>query len=222
MRSIRSKTSPGVVLGVIAILIALSGTSIALPGRNSVDSGDIKKNAVRTSDVKNQNLKGADVAPNTLTGADINEGSLGTVPTAGSAQPSGSAGGDLAGSYPNPSVGANKINSANVVNNSLARDDLGPGSVGPSELGSIVERVNQGSIVDVVAQNNAWSTSGSITASCLAGEQLLGAAAHFDGTGNNLATQELDTDFTANSVTGQGISDAGGTVNFVVTAICIQ
>ena len=64
-----------------------------------------------------------------MTGADINEGSLGTVPTAGSAQPSGSAGGDLAGSYPNPSVGANKINSANVVNNSLARDDLGPGSV---------------------------------------------------------------------------------------------
>ena len=133
MRSIRSKTSPGVVLGVIAILIALSGTSIALPGRNSVDSGDIKKNAVRTSDVKNQNLKGADVAPNTLTGADINEGSLGTVPTAGSAQPSGSAGGDLAGSYPNPSVGANKINSANVVNNSLGVDDLGADSVAASD-----------------------------------------------------------------------------------------
>jgi hypothetical protein len=222
MRSIRSKISPGVVLGVIAILIALSGTSIALPGRNSVDSGDIKKNAVRTPDVKNQNLRGADVAPNTLTGADINEGSLGTVPSAGSAQPSGSAGGDLAGSYPNPSVGANKINSANIVNNTLGADDLGANSVAASELGSIVEHVNQGSIVDVVAQNGAWSTSGSITASCLAGEQLLGAAAHFDGTGNNLATQELDTDFTANSVTGQGISDAGGTVNFVVTAICIQ
>lgn len=222
MRSIRSKASPGVVLGVIAILIALSGTSIALPGTNSVDSGDIKKNAVRTSDVKNQNLKGRDVAPNTLTGSDINEGSLGTVPTADSARPSGPAGGDLAGSYPNPSVGPNTINSANVVNDSLGADDLGADSVAASELGPIVERVNQGSIIDVVAQNGAWSPSGPITASCLAGEQLLGAAAHFDGTGNNLATQELDTNFTANSVTGQGISDAGGTVNFVVTAICIS
>jgi len=49
MRTIRSKVSPGVVLGVIAILIALSGTSIALPGKNTVDSGDIKKNAVKSS-----------------------------------------------------------------------------------------------------------------------------------------------------------------------------
>ncbi len=163
MRSIRSKTSPGVVLGVIAILIALSGTSIALPGTNSVDSGDIKKNAVRTSDVKNQNLKGADVAPNTLTGADINEGSLGTVPTAGSAQPSGSAGGDLAGSYPNPSVGANKINSAKR-RRTTASPAMTSGRGRSGHRSSGLDRTSdatQGSIIDLVAQNGVWPTSGS-------------------------------------------------------------
>ncbi|HKG36446.1 MAG TPA: hypothetical protein VKA89_08425 [Solirubrobacterales bacterium] len=197
MRSIHRKVSPGVVLGVVAILIALSGTSIALPGKNSVDSGDIKKNAVRTADVKNQNLRGIDVAADTLTGSDINESTLGTVPSAETARPTGAAGGDLSGTYPDPT------------------------------LGSIVKRENQGSILDVTA-NGTWTSSGNIPVSCQAGERLIGAAAHFDGGGSssNFAIQDINPDFTTNSVTGEGISDAGGglanQVNFIVTAICLQ
>jgi hypothetical protein len=55
---------------------ALSGTAVALPGKNSVDSGDIKRGAVKRSDigknavtspkVKNSSLRAEDFAPGQL------------------------------------------------------------------------------------------------------------------------------------------------------------
>jgi hypothetical protein len=94
MRKFR-KPSPAMAVAFIALLAALSGTAVALPGKNRVDSGDIKNNSVRTNDirngnvttkdVKNNNLRSNDIRNNTLTGNDINEGSLGQVPLAASA-----------------------------------------------------------------------------------------------------------------------------------------
>lgn len=59
--------SPALILAFVALVAALgTGSAFALKGKNTVDTGDIKKNAVRSSDVKN----------NSLTGADINEATL--------------------------------------------------------------------------------------------------------------------------------------------------
>jgi hypothetical protein len=106
------KPSPAMAVAFIALLAALSGTAVALPGKNSVDSGDIKNNAVRTQDirngnvttkdVKNNNLRSNDIRNNTLTGNDVNEGSLGQVPSANSA---------------NSASTANTANTANIANN---------------------------------------------------------------------------------------------------------
>jgi hypothetical protein len=200
--AVRKKLTFSNVVSLIALFVVLGGAAFAAVSKNSIGTKQLKPNAVHTSDIANGAVTTKKIKNDAVTGAKVNESTLGTVPTAGTARPTGPASGDLSGSYPNPTLGA--------------------GSVGASELGQVVKHENQGSIVDVVGGNGAWTTSGNITASCDAGERLLGAAGHFDGSGNNLAIQDLNPDFTANSVTGEGISDAGGTVNFIVTAICLK
>jgi hypothetical protein len=69
----------------VALLLALCGTAIALPGRNTVDSGDIKKSGVRSGDIAKNAVTGSKVKNNSLKGADVLESSLGTVPSAASA-----------------------------------------------------------------------------------------------------------------------------------------
>ena len=82
--------SPAAALAFIALVAALSGTAIALPGKNTVDSADIKngqvkgkdigRNAVTGLKIKNGSATSADVRNNSLKGADIDESSLGQVP----------------------------------------------------------------------------------------------------------------------------------------------
>jgi hypothetical protein len=89
------KPSPAMAVAFVALLAALSGTAIALPGTNSVDSGDIVNNTVRGKDIrngsvggkdiKNGSVKSLDVGDDSLTGTDINEGTLGKVPSAANA-----------------------------------------------------------------------------------------------------------------------------------------
>ena len=89
------RPSPAMAVAFIALLAALSGTAVALPGKNTVDSGDLKNaqvtgrdianNAVTGRKIKNGAVGSGDVTDNSLTGADVNEGSLGQVPSAASA-----------------------------------------------------------------------------------------------------------------------------------------
>ena len=72
MQSKVRRPSPALIVAIVALVAALAGTAVALPGKNSVKGNDIAKNAVKSSDVKNDKL----------TGTDINESTLGTVPNA--------------------------------------------------------------------------------------------------------------------------------------------
>jgi hypothetical protein len=105
MRIMNSRPSPGMALAFVALLVALSGTAVALPGRNTVDSGDIK----------NRTIRGRDVRGNTLTGLDISERKLGKVPSAGKADTAGSAdSATTAGSAGTAALAATALNAGTV------------------------------------------------------------------------------------------------------------
>jgi hypothetical protein len=93
-------------VGYVACFLALSGTAAALPGTNTVDSGDIINREVRTVDLSpgavtasrlaDAAVTGPKVLDDALTGADIDESSL-------------VAGGDVAGSLTGLELGANTV-----------------------------------------------------------------------------------------------------------------
>ena len=127
----RGRPSPAMAVAFVALLAALSGTAVALPGRNTVDSGDLKRGAVKTSDIargavtgskiqngaitgskiQNGTITGAKLANDTVTGAQINESTLGTVPRAERANTAGTA------EHANTAGTAGNANTANTAGN---------------------------------------------------------------------------------------------------------
>ena len=156
------------------------------------------------------------MADNSLTGTEIVEASLGQVPsanqaaTAGTAAPTGAAGGSLTGTYPSPSLadgavttaklGADAVTGAKVADGSLTGSDLQAGSVSgtqvtdlsigaadlqagaitPGKLGTITRRVASVTIAGGTGQNGAYIT-GEQTVNCQAGELALTGEAYWAG-----------------------------------------
>jgi len=72
-RILRRRPSPSMVVALIALFAALSGTAFAV----SINSGDIVNNSLKSADLKNgKAVKGIDVKNDALTGADVLESSL--------------------------------------------------------------------------------------------------------------------------------------------------
>jgi hypothetical protein len=103
--------SPALVIACVALFVSLGGVSYGV-ATGSIDSREIKNNTIRSKDVRNNTLRtfdirnnevrgfdirnstiqGRDVAFDTITGADVSEGSLGKVPSAGTADNATTAG----------------------------------------------------------------------------------------------------------------------------------
>jgi hypothetical protein len=63
-------------VSVLSLFVALGGGAMALQGKNSVDSGDIKNGTLKSKDIGDGTIQGKDVKGNTLKAGDIDETSL--------------------------------------------------------------------------------------------------------------------------------------------------
>ena len=170
-----SRPSPALVISVIALIVAMGGTSYAafrLPA-GSVGTKQLATGAVSTAKIKNGAVTGSKVAKNSITGANIIVGSLGNVPSATNAAHALVA--DTA------SNASHAINADNATNASHATNaDNATSSASTAALGSVAYRFDTSAgPIDVPACSDNPCTpdkvgTASIFATCPQGTVAIG------------------------------------------------
>jgi hypothetical protein len=230
-RLLRRRPSPGTVIAFIALFVAMSGVSYGLAGSNTVFGDDIRRNAVGASEIKRNGVRAAEIRRNAvsraeirsdavgpsevrddtdagggLTGLQINESTLGEVPNAAAADTATTA---TTATTAN-SVSANGVNTAAIEDNAVTSAKLGP--------------VTQRETTVVVADPGAGGGTNTATASCLAGEQLLGGGAVWGGTFTAAEAAQLHLVHSRPNVTNwlaRGFNDSGANRTLFVRALCL-
>ena len=173
--------TPALVLSIVAVFMALSGAAVALPGQNTVTSGDIVDNTIKSVDLKdNKAVDSIDVVDEAITATDVAP--------------------DAAG-----------------------QSELAPNSVRASELGDGIHAHTNSTLVNGGTGQNANYNTGTVTASCAAGEELLSGSGHWaDGqAGEELVLSEVQLNHNTEQVTVRGGNDSGTDRTVVAVAHCL-
>jgi hypothetical protein len=124
-----SRLSYANVMATAAMFVALGGASYA--------ALKLPKNSVGAAQLQNKSVTPPKVAPSTMALLKGQKGDAGAPGAQGPAGPAGSdasfngaaAGGDLAGTYPNPSIGTGKVTSGNIFDGTVGTVDLAGNAV---------------------------------------------------------------------------------------------
>jgi hypothetical protein len=214
MASNRTRPSPSLIISTLALLISITGVAAALPGRNTVNSGDIVNGSIRDVDIGEGAVGSLAVADDSLAADDLAPQSVGASELAANSVGSGD-------------IIDGQVISTDIGTASVGSSELAPGSVQASELGNVVVRL--GPIVESHAgtpQNGDWA-GGMSTAACETGEELISGGARFssnegDNVGSELAIGELDFDPDAETVKAIGLNDFYADAQFRATALCLD
>jgi len=205
------RPSPAMVVSLIALFVALTGTAYAIEA-GSITSRHVKDDSLRSEDIKDDTLSSADLKDGeAVAGTDVIDDSLGTADL----QPH---------SVGYPELKASSVASSNVIENSLGGNDIGASAVGSSELDPVHTRL--GEIVEIESSGTPSNGDGAgaiATASCEPDEELLSGGARFGGErpGDDLSVTELDVDSSADKVTAIGNNDQYSSIQFRAIALCL-
>ncbi len=197
----RWRQAPALLVSLVALFAALSSAAAALPGTETVNSGDVKNESLKTVDLKDgKAVTGDDVVDETIASNDVqNETLLST------------------------DIADQAITGADVAGDTLQADDLAPNSVRSSEIGDQIHNHTNSVVVAGGTGQNANYNFNSVTATCGAGEELISGSGHWtgDANGEELMLSEVILDHSAESVTVKGGNDFGVDRTLVAVASCL-
>ena len=194
-RLLGHRPSPAMVVACLALLVALTGTSVAAVqaiAPNSVGPAQLQFGAVTTPKLRNNAVTGEKVRNRSLRAIDFAAGSLPRGP-AGPAGPAGAAG---------------------------PAGPAGPAGV----IGTISVRQGGVLVPGGAAQNSAYSTR-TVSVNCNANEKAISAGTGWSDDANDreLWTQRLTPVLTGTNVTGfraTGGNDSGNDSTFTLYVLC--
>ena len=180
------RPSPAMGVAFLALILAVSGTAVALPGKNRVTSDDLKRGAVKNSDIArgavsstklrngavtnpkvgNGAVSTAKLRNDAVTGEKVNEATLGQVPSAASATNANTVGGLAPGAVVRSAFAEHGINTLVGVSGTALTTTItapGPGflliNAGSDVFGSAADVYNCFIEVDGVQSTPSLRTS---------------------------------------------------------------
>jgi hypothetical protein len=159
--------------GLLALFIALSGTSYAVATR-PIGSSDIRNNSIMSRDVRNNSLKGSDMRDGSIKSEDLADGRVAGVDIAHA-----TIGAEHVknGALTDAELGPNSVSSDELRDGSVGGDEVKNGSLGGEELASGVVATNVVVRFDTFTVNMGQAASHSI--GCASGERAFGGGVSF-------------------------------------------
>jgi hypothetical protein len=197
------RPSPGTVLGLLALIVAVAGNTGAFAGTgHKVTKNDLAKGAVTAKAL----AKGAVTAKALATGAVTAKALAKDAVTAASLK-------------------AGSVGAAGLAPNAVTASAIAPGSVYGAALGPVVAHGTPIADLDESLAPGSWTASNTETATCGPGEHLLTGGIVFTNPGNREVgiLQSLPfSNETSAGVVGRITSNSAGTAAAEVQAICLK
>lgn len=197
-RNTRSfRISPALVISCVALFMALTGSALAVGiAKNSVRSAQIVDGSVRSIDLRDNAVNAAKIAPSSVGSEELAENAVESPEVAPD-------------SLTSQDLGAASVASPEVADQSLTAGDLGPDSVNASELGTVTLRTNSAKV--------AKDASGSVSANCAAGEQVLSGG----GQPSHFGTEMTSSRPSGNGWLYQALNKTGGEDTITAFVLCL-